>query len=262
MMQSRPFKGYLSTLVATIFSIYLIVGCTTTNTQVNQDSDRAEALRNMGNALVQQGKLREGLSYLIKAEKVMAPDPNLHHELAIVYRDLGEYDLSLKQFKRALELNPNFSDARNNLGTLYLLMEKWDQAIESFQLAIDDILYKTPDIAYNNMGLAYHNKEEYDKAINCYLKAIKSFPSYASCYTNLGLAYEMINRWEKAADAYKKSIQYDPKNSAPYVRLGNIYYELHMKKDAVDILKQLLNNLDEGEEAERVKKLINKIEAE
>ena len=100
-----------------------------------------------------QGNFREGLANLRKAVELDPKNAEIQHELALVYRNLGEYQLSLRHFKKALVLKPELSEAWNNLGTLYLLNEKWDEAIAGFQKASEDILYKTPYFAYHNILL-------------------------------------------------------------------------------------------------------------
>ena len=253
---SRAMITIISILI--IFSI-LITGCAENRVVANKE--KARAMENMGITFVRQGKLRAGLEQLLKAAEMDPENPDLHHGIALVYRDLGEYQLSLQHFKKALALKPQFSEAQNNLGTLYLLMRKWDLAIGCFQNAVKDILYKTPEIAYNNMGYAYYNKGEYEKAVNHYHMALKSFPSYASCYVNLGLAYEAIKRWEEAIEAYRKSIRYVPENPTPHFRLGKLYYELNQKDEAEKTLKQFLSLAPEGPNTKEAKELLRKIES-
>ncbi|MBW1765391.1 MAG: tetratricopeptide repeat protein [Deltaproteobacteria bacterium] len=213
-----------------VLVFFLLTGCAADRAVVNRDK-RKQALEEMGISLVSQGNLRAGLEYFLKAVELDPENAVLHHELAEVYKRLGQYDLSLQHFKKALDLKPDFSDAQNNLGTLYLLMQKWDLSIDSFQSAIDDLLYKTPDIAYNNMGLAYYYKGEYQKAINHYLMALNIFPSYAVCYFNLGLAYEALGTMEEAVDAYESAVGLAPEYWRARLSLGKLYLEMDRHQD-------------------------------
>jgi len=239
----------------------LLLGCAGSGVKTTDAQSSARALENMGIALVRQGNLRAGLENLLKAVEMDPQNPDLNHELAIVYRDLQEYDLSLSYFKRTLSLRPKFPEAQNNLGTLYLLMKQWDPAIESFQAAINNILYQTPELAYNNMGLAYYNKGLYEKAIECYQKALDTSPSYAACHANLGIVYEKLNRHEDAIDAYNKAIKYSPTTSGPYLSLGRVYYRLGRMSDASTMLKQYLSIAKEGPDKEEAQKLLGIIES-
>jgi len=240
----------------------LLLGCAGGSVVKTSEDTNVRALRDMGTSLVRQGNLRAGLEYLLKAVKAAPRNPDLNHELALIYRDLKEYHISLGYFKKALNLRPDFPEAQNNLGTLYILMEDWDKAIQSFQAAIGNILYKTPEIAYNNMGLAYFHKGDYEKAIESYQMALASFPGYSACYLNLGLVYETLNRYEEAIQAYERAARYGPEVPAPYLRLGRLYHRLGRTSDAEEILKEFLSIVKEGPEAEEAQDLLKKIESQ
>ena len=179
----------------------------------------------------------------------------------MVYRNLGEYKLAFLHFKKALALKKRFPEAQNNLGTLYLLLRDWDHAIECFQKSVDDVLYKTPHIAYNNLGLAYYNKGEYQKAIDRYRHAIKLFSSYSRCYRNLGLAYDALDKWDLAIDAYEKAIFFAPEYAAAHLSLGTLYLKLYQNKKAVEALRQTIKtDKKAGPYAEEARRLLKKIE--
>jgi type IV pilus assembly protein PilF len=223
---------------------------------------QAKAFENLGMAFVREGNLRAGLAKLLEALKLDPENPYLHHEVALVYKDVGEYELSLPHFKKALALKPRFPEAQNNLGTLYLLLRDWDRAIECFQKAVDDVLYKTPHVGYNNLGLAYYNKGELQKALDKYRHAIRLFPSYSLCYRNMGIAYEATNKWDLAIDAYEKAIFYAPEYAAAYLSLGTLYLKLHQNKKAAEALMQTIKTDKKAgpfaEEAGRLLKMLER----
>jgi len=222
---------------------------------------QAKAFENLGMAFVREGNLRTGLAKLLEAVKLDPENPYLHHEVAVVYRNLGEYKLALPHFNKALALKPRFPEARNNLGTLYLLLKDWDRAIECFQKTVSDVLYKTPHIGYNNLGLAYYNKGAYQKAIDRYRHAIKLFPSYSRCYRNMGIAYEAVNKWDLAIDTYEKAIFFTPEYAAAYLNLGTLYLKLYQNKKAAEALRQTIKtDKKAGPFAEEARRLLKTIE--
>jgi len=223
--------------------------------------NKATAFENLGMAFVREGNLRAGLAKLLEAVQLDPENPYLHHEVAIVYRDLGEYQRALPYFRRTLVLKPRFPEAQNNLGTLYLLLKDWDRAVECFQKAVNDVLYKTPHVAYNNLGWAYYNKGEYQKAIDRYRHATKLLPSYSLCYRNMGLAYEAVNKWDLAIDAYEKAIFFAPEYAVAYLNLGTLYLKLHQKNKAAEALRQTIKtDKKAGPFAEEARRLLKTIE--
>ncbi len=214
-------------------------------------------MQRLGTSLVQQGSIRAGLEKLLEAAKLDPTNSAIHQELALAYRDLEEFQLSLDHFKKALELRPEFPQAWNNMGTVYLLLGQWDLAINCFQMAVGDILYRTPNFAYSNLGLAYIKKEQYQKAIDSFQKALKFAPSYSPARTNLGLALERMNRWEEAMDAYQDAISVDPEYPASHFHLGRLYMRFNRNSEAAEELHQTIKLDPRGHLAQEAKKLLN-----
>ena len=62
-------------------------------------------------------------------------------------------------------------------GRYFLEKSEYDKAIECYQKALDTPDYDTPGKAWYNMGIAYSSKGDNDKAIECYQKALDT-PDY------------------------------------------------------------------------------------
>jgi type IV pilus assembly protein PilF len=232
-------------------------GCATDQAETRK---RAKALQDVGNAMAMQGNLRGGLAKLLEAVKLDPDNVELNHQIAIVLRNLGQYDLSLKYFQRTLTLDPKFSEARNNLGTLYLLMERWDPAIACFKEAVSDILYKTPQYAYNNMGYAYYKKGDYDAAIACCKQALGLSRSYTLAHVNLARAYEAKGELNDAVAAYEQAVFYSPKDAAAHLELAKVLLKQKKKKDAKEQLDLVIWADPMGQEANEARNLLKKIE--
>jgi len=236
------------------FLFVSVMGCVTDQAETRK---RAQALQDLGNALAAEGKLRAGLAKLLEAVRIDPDNADLNHQIAILLRNLNEYDLSLKYFNRALQLKPRFPEARNNLGTLYLLMERWDAAIACFQEALGDILYETPQFAYNNMGYAYYMKGDYDQAIASYQQALRSSRSYTVAYVNLGRAYEAKGELELAAVAYNNAVVHAPKYAAAHLGLAKVLLKQEKKKEAKEQLDLTIWANPTGPEAQEARELLN-----
>ena len=63
-------------------------------------------------------------------------DPVFYNNRGISYKEKGELDRALKDFNKALELNPDFAEAYNNRGIAYGIKGQVDEAIEDASKAI------------------------------------------------------------------------------------------------------------------------------
>lgn len=249
-------------IAKTIIS-FLIVGLLTASlgcaTDKALERKKAKAMEDMGLAAVRKGNTRVALKSLEDASKLDPENANIQFELAIVYRDLKEYEKAETRFKKALALKPDFADGWNNLGTLYLLTGSWDKAIASFQKALDIVTYSTPHFAYNNLGLAYYNKGDYQRAVNSFIEALKNYPSYSICLTNLGMAYEAQKKYGKAVESYNMAIQYDPQDPTPHFNLGRLYYRLRDFKKAKYQLERCIELDPKGPFADGARVILRRI---
>ncbi len=201
---------------------------------------RARAKASLGGELIAAGKPGPGLKHLLGALELDPNNADIHHELALGYRNLRKDERALYHFNRALTLRPAFPEALNNLGTLYLMMGQWDRAIEAFQKALNIDTYKTPHFCYNNVGLAYYRKKEYKKAMENYRRALGLFPAYPACHSNLARVYDALSKHEQAVNAYKQAISYAPDYPGTYLELGRLYLKLGRVEEAREALKRTI----------------------
>ena len=79
-----------------------------------------------------------------------------------------------------------------------------DEALSLYQKAVQ--LDPHFIVAYNDMGILYEAKGLPKEAEKSYLKAIELEPGYLSSYSNLALLYESQREFEKAASYWQKRI--------------------------------------------------------
>jgi tetratricopeptide (TPR) repeat protein len=77
----------------------------------------ANALLARGASLLESGKPREGMQELRAALALMPSSVEAHNNLGIALASQGSLDEAISHFQRALELRPEFEDARRNLAT-------------------------------------------------------------------------------------------------------------------------------------------------
>jgi tetratricopeptide (TPR) repeat protein len=244
----------IATIAVLILLSFVFTDCS--GSRVAAEREKARAMEDLGISLVRKGNLRGGLVHLREAVALDPKNADLHHSLALVYRDLGEYQLSLNHFNKCLELKPDFPEAQNNLGILYVRLREWGTAITWFQKAADNILYKTPHFAYHNIGSVYFHKGEYQKAIENYQLAIQSFPAYGEAYFNMACAYEAINRWEEAIFAYERTIDTYPEHPAAHLNLGKLYLKLSRKDEGEKELRMTIEVDPKGPFAREAKQVL------
>ncbi len=105
-------------------------------------------------------------------------------QIAILYTRYGLFDDAQLAFDALLELAPDDSAVHSNLGNLYLLSEKYDKAIESYQKAVklDD---KDGGILLN-LSMANYRKGDVKTAATLFANAVAIKPELKTSYSAYG----------------------------------------------------------------------------
>lgn len=115
--------------------------------------------------------------------------PRSHNNLGDIYCQEGNIDGAISEFKKAIELKPDYGDAYYNLANVYQRAGNIPEAIKFYQSAIS---YK-PELfeAYFNLGVIYlNNTNQPDLAVQYLKKAAELRPDDANVITALNLALD------------------------------------------------------------------------
>ena len=171
----------------------LIAACTTTQNVAEQKS-QAEAIRNLGEAYLRQGKYRAALKQLKKAEELYPNDHILQDDLGLAYLYLKDSDQAIFHFKKALAIKSDYTPARNNLGNAYAEKKEWEKAIEQYKAVTQDLLYGTPQFPLSNLGIVYYELQEYELSAQYFLKALNIKPDFIQALYGLAKTYIAMGR--------------------------------------------------------------------
>src|ERR1700733_7766783 len=96
------------------------------------------------------------------------------NKIGIAHHQMMQFNEARKNYEKAIKLNPQYSEAINNLGTIYYARKSYRRAITQFRRA----LALPPDAAsiLSNLGTAYFARKNYAEASAMYEKALKLDP--------------------------------------------------------------------------------------
>ena len=118
---------------------------------------------------------------------------------------------AIKTYKIVEELNPNLPEVHYNLGCCFYKLGKLERAKEylekSFKLKSQDTytIYLLSRL-YKDLGDKISNKEDSERAIIYYTKAIEINRKSALCYCRRGKAYNSNDRQREASSDFKAAI--------------------------------------------------------
>jgi type IV pilus assembly protein PilF len=198
----------------------LLAACVHVPTE--QERQGAEAHYDLGVNAQQLGDVRSAMGEFEQSLKLDDDFAESHNAIAVLYHlAFDKKDEAEKHYKRALEIRPGFSEARVNLGNLYLDEGRLDEAIQAYNTALNDMLYATPYIAEANLGWAYFKKGDSAKAIEHLQTAVTTNPQFCLGYKNLGLVQEAKGNLNAACTEFGRFVEACPKVAEAYQLRGS-----------------------------------------
>ncbi len=160
-------------------------------------------------------------------EKLISISPNnpvFQYALGYVYAitEKDEFiDKAIELFKKALELDPNFTLSHFSLGSMYIKRGDYKQAEIELQKTID--LDDKFLFAYFNLGEVYRKQKQYNLALTSYKKAFEIKKDWGWSHYGIGLIYLEQGRVDDAELSLKQAIKDSPEIADAHFKLGQIY---------------------------------------
>ncbi len=139
--------------------------------------------------------------------------------LGLALKDRGQIEEAVSDYRKALEIKPDFADARNNLGEALLLLGHPDQAMIDLKEAIR--LHPSAD-AHTNMGAALERLGKLPDAHAEYLAALSLDPQDAAALTGMGSVLEDEGRKDEALQQLDEAVEIDPDYAPAHYNLGRL----------------------------------------
>ena len=144
-------------------------------------------------------------------------------------------------FQAAIDINPRYDYANNNLGVCYANLKRYAEAKRLFLVAVG-INRKYAD-AYNNLCVICMKESENDEAIRYGELSVEIQPDRCSNRLNLANAYIARKRWKEAGTQSMEAIARDPSDPRGYACLMTVAAETKNFKIAIDFLGTIVQRV-------------------
>ena len=165
-----------------------------------------------------------------KAIELNPNDSEAYHNRGIVKAKLEDHKGAIADFTKALELKPNFFDSYVGRGNSKYKLKDFSGAIADFSIAIE--IYPSSYHTYNNIGISKLALKDYQGAITDYTKAIGLNPYYSEAYVNRGVSKFHLKDYQGAKADFSKAIEISPNSSQAYYKRGILKLKLNQKESA------------------------------
>ncbi|HKU16378.1 MAG TPA: type IV pilus biogenesis/stability protein PilW [Steroidobacteraceae bacterium] len=178
---------------ATIVSIGLVVlgGCTSTNNVTKPQPQRAAEINlELGVEHLRKGNLQEAKDKIDRALEQNPRYGRAHLVAGMLYNRLGDESKAESHYARAVSLEPDNAEFKNNYAVYLCQQKKYDRGRKMALEAAGNALYKTPEVAYLNAGNCSRSAGDTKAAEENYRKALAVKPRFGEALFQMAdLAY-------------------------------------------------------------------------
>lgn len=123
------------------------------------------------------GNLEEAMDFYQKSIDAY-PTPEALTFLGWTFSFLHNYDEAIRLCKRAIQLDPEFGNPYNDIGSYLIEQGKLDDAIPYFERALKASRYDSYCYPYYNLGRVWEKKGMIHRARQSYQQALEENPEY------------------------------------------------------------------------------------
>jgi len=117
-------------------------------------------------------------------------------------------------------------------------LKKFDKAIECYQKALE--INPRFSNAWFGMGATYFDLKLFKKAIICYKKTLKIDPKHFKAWNDLGCVYSEMKLTQKALKYYEKSIKIEPNQVNAWNNMGILFIKIGLNNKAFECYKKAI----------------------
>ncbi len=199
--------------------------------------ESARPLVGIAKCLIYQNKISEAISVL---DEAIAKNPYYVHAFSLKGEILfNQNDLiqGLENFKKAIQLSPLNPFRYEKTVDIILKLQKYDDAIEILNLAIQNKLDFPP--IYHSLSKLYYIKKDYKLAIKYIKEALISEPNSTVYLNLLAISYKEIGDTTEALKTYNTALKINPDDLTSLYNKGILCYSMNKFDEALKIFERI-----------------------
>jgi tetratricopeptide (TPR) repeat protein len=172
--------------------------------------------------------------------------------LARLDYDEMQFGAAVTKLQRAIQIDPNFMKAYDNLGLCYEALGNHDEAVRTYQDAIRLNRQKNPSSPWPplNLGALLIKLGRLEEAESILQESLRYDPKFPQAHCQLGILLEKQKKDTEAIQELNQAAALDPSYPEPHYVLGRIYRRIGDGKNAQMALSTF-ERLKKGKRPER-----------
>ena len=180
---------------------------------------------------IQKGQPELALQHLQRALEQNPKSAEAHSVMGVLLEQDDNFEKAEQSYQKALSLNSDYPQARNNYGVLLLRLKRYKEAMVQLDIVANDLSYERREAALEHVGHIALKLDQKDKAYASFDRLLKLNPRMAEPALILAQFSFDAKKYDDAARYYQKYLRNLAKErqSASALWLG--IRLAHLKKD-------------------------------
>jgi len=207
---------------------------------------------NLGLFHLNGGNIPEAIIALNKSIALSATNHLAWNALGLAQAMSGEFEEAIRNYQKCLAINPRFSEARNNLGTVYQELRFPDKAEAEFKLAAQDETYASRELPLLNLARLYFSQDKLDPAYENVQRALQLKPRFALALNLKGLILEKKDDLGGAILAYEQAVNAVPADLTFNYNLAVACFKKGEYVKAKEVFEKISNQVTDLETRDKI----------
>lgn len=179
-----------------------------------------------------------------------AEQAEVWHMIAVILYDRGRFTKAIKTFRRALEIDPTFTDASVGLSIILNDLGRYEEGRQVFQDAQtalnrknfdqDSVLKERLASKHHELADMYFSHKRWDDAIDQYRQALTVLPGKTDFRLRIVDALTAKGELGQAFKEIRQVVQEQPMNHKARLKFGFMLYQSKRVADAIDQWETIL----------------------
>lgn len=247
--------GLAAALAAMLLVVVLSGACAGGGPQPTERADGPLHHYQLARVYFEQGRIDNALEQIEISLEKDDTLPQTHFFKGYVFYNLERWEEAEPAFRKALEIHPNYTDARSFLADTLSRLGRHEEALTELAGALKDPSYPNPEKIHLNRAMVFKRLGRLSEAVESLQAAVAESPRYYRAHYEMARLYEEIRRpedalraFEAAEPGFRDNAEFQLNYGAALLRAGRTgEAEMHLRR-----VRALSPGSEEDERARRL----------
>ncbi|MBI4949910.1 MAG: tetratricopeptide repeat protein [Deltaproteobacteria bacterium] len=196
----------------------------------------------LGRKAFEERHFDKALQYLERVASEKTSFADVYNMLGLIYYGQSRFEDAIGSFKKALEINPSYTEVSLNLSVVYNELGQFEKSSEVYACAkevrkeaqsyVDPYVRGKLSNMHASIASIYKDLGLYAEAAEEYRKALTMSPEFIDIRTSLGVVYRDMTDFASAIRELDDALKTSPDFPAARIQLGLTYYAMGQHEKA------------------------------